>query len=112
MARSRRRLPVVWTEAAARDMAEIATFVAGESPSGALRLLDRLHERARLLEASPRRGRFVPEMAAQGLRTWRELVAPPHRIVYRIDDRAVHVLAVLDARRDLADVLLDRLVRS
>jgi GrpB-like predicted nucleotidyltransferase (UPF0157 family) len=36
----------------------------------------------------------------------------PYRIVYRISGNTVVVLAVLDGRRDLQDVLLERLVRS
>jgi len=33
------------------------------------------------------------------------------RIVYRYDDKCVYVMAVLDARRDLAGILLERLTR-
>jgi hypothetical protein len=36
-------------------------------------------------------------------------VRPPHRIVYRIHEPVVLVLAVLAARRSLEDVLLGRL---
>ncbi|HZX40211.1 MAG TPA: hypothetical protein VFE93_00150 [Myxococcaceae bacterium] len=36
----------------------------------------------------------------------------PYRLVYRIGSGAGVVLAVFDGRRDLEDVLLDRLVRS
>jgi plasmid stabilization system protein ParE len=39
------------------------------------------------------------------------LVETPHRIVYRVAGSRVLVLAVLDARRSLEDVLLDRLLR-
>jgi toxin ParE1/3/4 len=46
------------------------------------------------------------------MRTWRELVVRPYRLVYRVGSDAVVVLAVFDGRRDLEDVLLDRLVRS
>ena len=46
------------------------------------------------------------------MRTWRELVIRPYRLVYRIEGDTVIVLAVFDARRDLEDLLLERLLRS
>ena len=57
------------------------------------------------------RGRIVPELRAAGVQTYRELVEGPWRIVYRYDARYVYVTAVLDARRDLSSVLLERLAR-
>jgi len=53
----------------------------------------------------------VPELAAVGVHTYRELVVSPWRLVYRISAKTVYVLAVLDGRRNIEDVLLDRLVR-
>ncbi len=43
--------------------------------------------------------------------TYRELIEGPWRIVYRYDTDRVHVMAILDARRDLSSLLLERLVR-
>ena len=54
---------------------------------------------------------MVPELGAIDVVAYRELVEGPWRIVYRYDDRAVSVVAVLDARRDLTSLLLARLVR-
>lgn len=42
---------------------------------------------------------------------YREIVEGPWRIVYRYDADRVYVTAVLDARRDLSSLLLERLVR-
>ena len=53
----------------------------------------------------------VLELGRLHIQEDRELLLPPYRIVYRIHGRRVLVLAVLDARRSLEDVLLDRLVR-
>ena len=55
---------------------------------------------------------MVPELAHFGMRTWRELVVRPYRLVYRIEGDTVTVLAVIDGRRDLEDVLLERLLRT
>jgi addiction module RelE/StbE family toxin len=102
---------VVWAESAARDLEEIVTFVARDSPGDAERLLAKLETRASALTRMPDCGRIVPEILHFGLRTWRELIVRPYRIVYRVSGRVVIVLAVLDGRRDLQDLLLERLVR-
>ncbi len=107
-----RRRGVVWSQAAARDLEEIAAQVARESPSSAERVVEGLWRKAESLRAYARRGRIVAELLQLGLSTWRELVVPPYRLVYRIGGRRVIVVGVFDARRDLADVLLERLLRD
>jgi plasmid stabilization system protein ParE len=102
---------VVWTESAARDLEEIVSFVAIDSPVNAARLLGRLRAKGASLETSSRRGRIVPELLRFGMRTWRELVVRPYRLIYRVAGDTVVVLALLDGRRDLEDVLFERLVR-
>jgi addiction module RelE/StbE family toxin len=109
---ARRRFRVRWVEVAARDLEEIVTFIAADSPPDAERVLRRLEQRAATLESTPSRGRVVPEPGRFGMRTWRELVVRPYRLVYRIEGDTVTVLAVFDGRRDLEDVLLERLVRT
>ncbi len=107
-----RRFRVQWAEAAVCDLEELVAFIALDSELDAERGLRRIEGRAASLESSPGRGRVVPELARFGMRTWRELVVRPYRLVYRIEGDTVTVLAIFDARRDLEDVLLDRLLRS
>ncbi len=102
---------VAWTREATRDLVDIIAYVAVDSPENARRLLKKLRRRAGSLESAPRRGRIVPELSGFGIRTFRELVSKPYRIIYRVAGDTVYVLAVLDARRDLQDVLLERLLR-
>lgn len=101
-----------WAEVAARDLAELLAFIAVDSAPDAERVLQRIERRAAALESSPRRGRVVPELARFGVRTWRELVVRPYRMIYRIEGDTVIVLAVFDGRRDLEDLLLERLTRT
>ena len=102
------RFRVVWSEAAVRDLEDIVSFVARDAPLDA----ERLEARASSLMAHPGRGRLVSELLRFGVRAWRELVVRPHRLVYRIAGRTVVVLAVFDARRDLEEILLERLIRG
>ena len=107
-----RRFAVTWAVAAVQDLEEIVAFIAADSEANARRVLDRLRMRAASLEVSPARGRIVPELQRAGVTGWREALASPYRIVYRIADRRVHVVGVFDGRRDLEDLLLLRLVRE
>lgn len=96
---------------AQRDLQTIVEFIATDDSTAALRVLEQVEARAVSLRQMPERGRVVPELAAIGVRIYRELVVSPWRIIYRISRRKVYVLAVLDGRRNMEDILLDRLVR-
>ena len=107
-----RRFRVQWAEVAVRDLEELVAFVTVDSALDAERVLRRIEDRAATLGSSPARGRVIPELARFGMRTWRELVVRPYRLVYRIEGDTVTLLAVFDGRRDLEDLLLERLIRT
>ena len=96
---------------AQRDLQAIVEFIAADDLVAAACVLDQIESRTASLQRMPERGRVVPELAAVGIHTYRELVVAPWRLVYRISGKTVYVLAVLDGRRNIEDVLLDRLVR-
>ena len=102
---------VLWSEIAINDLEEIVTYIARDSPANALKVHGKLKDKADLLETYPLRGRIVPELARLGMRAWREIISKPYRIIYRLDKNIVYVPAVLDSRRDLDDLLLNRMVR-
>jgi toxin ParE1/3/4 len=106
-----RRRKVLWTRSARRDLEALVAYLADRSPQAALSTLDRLEARAKSRVTLADRGRVVPELARLHVQQYRELVVPPHRIVYRVREARVLVLAVIDARRSLEDTLLDRLLR-
>jgi toxin ParE1/3/4 len=104
---------VRWAGGAREDLLQIVAWIAKESPREARRVLRRLEERAARLETLSARGRTVPELSRLGVTAFRELVVDPWRLIYRIDESAseIWVVALLDGRRDLDDVLFQRLVR-
>ena len=108
---SLRSFVVEFATVAQRDLQGIIEFIAADDPSVAGQVLDRIESRCAALKQMPERGRIVPELAAFGIHTYRELVISPWRVVYRISGTRVYVLAILDGRRNIEDVLLDRLVR-
>ena len=105
---TRRR--VLWAESARRDLEAIVTYLLDRSPQAAVSTLDRIEARARSLATLADRGRIVPELGRLHIQQFRELVVSPYRVVYRARGASVLVLAVIDARRSLEDILLDRLI--
>ena len=43
---------------------------------------------------------------------YRELLVDPYRLVYRVESARVVVVEIFDGRRNLEDLLLDRLLRD
>lgn len=104
------RRKVLWAQSARRDLESIVSWLADRSPQAALSTVDRLEARAKSLATLADRGRIVPELGRLQIQQYRELVVPPHSLIYRIRASSVLVLAVVDARRSLEDALLDRLL--
>ena len=102
------RFEVLWSEVAIQDLERIVDFIEQEAPIAAQRIFDKVAERSRALETLPFRGRVVPELARYEVATYRELIIPPNRLMYRVDGDRVLVVAVFDSRRDLEDILLSR----
>lgn len=103
---------VLWTRSAEADLTAIVDYIEAESPANAAKVLQTLQRRAQTLETQPARGRIVPELRAIEVRQYREVIERPWRIIYRIEQSRVLVMAVFDSRRELESMLLDRLVQS
>jgi len=105
------RFRVRWTLVAERDLSEIVHGIFDDDPDQALATLKKMRNKASSLERFPERGRIVPELRAQGVTIYREIIVPPWRMVYRISDSEVRVLALWDSRRNVEDLLLNRFIR-
>jgi len=101
---------VLWAEAAEKDLTKIIDYIAIENPADASKILQKIKQQASSLYKFPERGRIVPELHEQGIHFYRELVIPPWRMIYRISDTNVYVLCVFDSRRNVEDILMNRLV--
>jgi len=105
------RYQVEWADVAKKDLKQIINYIAIDSPGNALQILKKIRRKASSLNTSPERGRIVRELLDQGIQTYRELIVAPWRIIYRISDTTVYVLSVIDSRRNVEDILLDRLIQ-
>ena len=76
------------------DLEEIVLYIAGDSPSAALNMHNKIIEKVNDLSLFPKRGRLVPDkkMNAAG---YRMLEIKPYIAFYRIIDRNVFIYRVL-----------------
>lgn len=102
---------VEWTDSASTDMEYIIDYIADDDPLAAVRILKKIRKKAESLYSLPDRGRVVPELKSQGITTYREIIHYPWRIIYRVGMKKVYVVAVLDGRRNIEDLLLERFYR-
>lgn len=108
----KKKYHVVWSNIAENDLKDIIEYIADDSPPNALKIFKSIKQKVSSLTAFSERGRIVPELQEQGILQYRELVISPWRILYRISEKNVFVLSVLDSRRDIEDILLKRLTNS
>lgn len=103
---------VMLLNAAELDLNEIHYYVEShDSPERADELLDGIERSILALAKMPERGHFPPELERIGVREYREIHFRPYRIVYAIVGNAVVVHSVLDGRRDMQTLLMQRLLR-
>ena len=96
---------VEWTSDAEQMLDEIITYIANDSGKAARDSLERIKKRAGSLDLSPMRGRYVPELLELGIRTYREIIVKPWRIIYKLGSTNVYILLIIDSRRDVASYL-------
>ncbi len=101
---------VFWTQTAQQDLQRIIEYIVADSEIRARRVYLSIREKADELRQMPLRGRIIPELRYYGILTYRELISPPWRIIYKTDEHKVWVLAVIDGRRNVEDILLDRFI--
>ena len=93
-----------------RDVERLGAWLVTDAPLRAEQIVNRVVARAASLDQSPQRGRTPPELRSIGDRTWREILERPWRIIYKIQGDTVQIHGVLDGRRPLDDILLERIL--
>lgn len=104
------RFTIDWSKIARKDLFLIIEYISLNNPAAAKRALQKIQEKALQLDVYPERCRIVPELQRQGISNYRELIIDHWRVIFKITGDQVLVLAVVDSRRNLEDVLLQRLL--
>jgi toxin ParE1/3/4 len=73
-------------------------------------VLDRIRAAVDALKRFPGRGAHPAELAALGIREYRETFFKPYRIVYHVDGARVFISLIADGRRDMQSLLARRLL--
>ena len=104
---------VLLTNDAARDLDEIYDYIAlHDSPQKADYVLEQIEKGFSSLSEFPERGGYPKELLALGIREYREIFFKPYRIIYRVMDKNVYVLMIVDGRRDMQSLLQRRLLNA
>ncbi|NLD38412.1 MAG: type II toxin-antitoxin system RelE/ParE family toxin [Desulfatiglans sp.] len=107
-----RKYHVASAETAQHDLMQLIDHIANENPENGSRSLQKIKKKVADLYTMPDRGRVVQELKEQGIHTYREIVIAPWRVICRISERVVFVLSVIDSRRNVEDILLDRYIKK
>ena len=87
---------IIWTEPALHDLDEIADYISLDKPVAAKRFVQRVFERIEQLANQPKSGSMPPELKGT---QYRQLVIPPVRIFYRVQNEAVYIVYVMRGER-------------
>lgn len=108
----KRKYEVNLTLGAKADLDALYDFTAAHrSPTNADALIDKLLDAADTLDEFPERGSIPKELAKLGVEDFRQLIVPPYRLIYQIEQTRVSVLLIADGRRDM-QILLERRLLS
>jgi toxin ParE1/3/4 len=107
------RFIVQWTQTAVEDLLSIIDYVVDRDGAvAAERLYGQITEVVAGLEAMPLRCRVVPELQAEGIDGYREVLVGPYRLMFTVRGSDVVLLTAMDGRRDLGDLLIERALRE
>ena len=99
---------VNWTETAQNDLLRIIDYISEESISKAKNIFDKISIKTNDLEFFPQKGKVVSELKYHNIYHFREIPVSPWRIFYTIENMNVFIMAVIDGRRNVEDILLNR----
>ena len=92
------------TPAAERDVEEIWTYIADDSPENATAFILRLEEQIEALEQFPERCPLIPENELLGT-GYRHIIYGAYRTIFRITGKTVFIVRIIHGQRLLAPSL-------
>jgi plasmid stabilization system protein ParE len=94
---------LIWTEPALLDLDGIAEYIALDDPAAASQYVQKVFDQTERLASFPNSGKRPVELPRT---LYREIVVPPCRIFYRVEEDAVLILYVMRSERLLRPFLL------
>ena len=96
------------TEDAEKDLKAIIRYIAKNNPQTAIKINEKIQNKIYSLDHFPFRGSYIPELLVFNIKDVRQLIEHPWRIIYKICDKTVDVIAIVDSRRDLHSLLINK----
>ena len=91
-------LKVEYSPTALFDLEDIADYIAQDNPVAAEQWVEKLMAAAEKVASHPRTGRAVPEVDDSKIR---EVIVGAYRVVYRVEEKRLLVLTVVEGHRRL-----------
>ena len=86
------------TRSAQRDVEEIFTYIAADSPTHAAAFISQLERQVSTLEQFPERCPLIPENEILGSR-YRHLIYKHYRTIFRISKQTIYILRIIHGAR-------------
>lgn len=107
-----RNMEVIWTKPALEDFDEIINYIAKDSVEIAIKQYEKIKETSIKIGKFPEQGRIIPELQNENITKYREMIIKPWRMMYRIEEGTkILILAIIDGRRNIEDILMKRNLR-
>ncbi len=104
---------VLFVADAEEDLFEIYRYLRrGAYPHRADKIVSDIEKACNSLSEMPERGHLTPELERIGNYDFREIHVNVYRIIYTVYESMVYIHHILDGRRDVQDILTDRLLRN
>jgi len=103
---------VRWTSNAKEDLLNIVNYIKKDNLGAARKVYEHIKEKAHSSNFFPLRGRVVPELLKEGITIYRELIVQPWRIMYKIENDTVYIMAIFDSRQNIEELLLQKLLKG
>ena len=104
---------VLFVDYAENDLFAIYKYVKGSGyPQRADKLVAEIEKATNSLSHMPERGHITPELERVGNFSYREIHVKVYRIIYTVSESIVYIHHILDGRRDVQEILKDRLLQT
>jgi addiction module RelE/StbE family toxin len=107
-----KKFRVVIPPSVKKDLRDIVEYYYEVNQQYSRKIFGKIVERISELEGFPEKGRVVPELRDHNIVTYKELIEEPYRIIYKISNEEILIVAVIDGRRNVEEILIRKLQRK
>ena len=102
---------VFMLQEAEHDLEAIFRYILGTGNPGAAKdMISLIRKACESLSRMPERGHVPPELARADNYEYRQIIVKPYRIIYQIVDSSVFIFGIIHGRRNVDEVLRQRLM--